>query len=212
MLSGRLVRTDDGYIITVNKGGTLYSYNHTGPMNKEDLLQIINQVKTNLDYSKLSNEDRRSLGMPVKRPRSVTEGGALRIRKASNRVDAVVKEQNGGFTVTGTDPADNVAGVVDGEHWIKVTWNPVEYGVYDLSERDRDYLSRHVAAIAHKTEPGAEPQIEYFTNVRLADRKFEMLKAKHGTPGNQVVQNTDQDTVAPARLQGVDSNLSRKRA
>lgn len=192
--SGRLVRTINGYTLSLRKGDEYFSYQHGGPMSRDDLMALIQQAESELDFSQLSVDERRELGLPVGlRPgQNLTEEGTLQSKRGSPKVDAVVIEQNGGLTVTGVPNAQrDVAGDHDGEHWIKATWDPSEFDRYQLGDTDREFLKANTAAIAYKTEPGGIPQIEYFTNENEMVKKWDLLRSQHGTVDSTIRPNTE---------------------
>jgi hypothetical protein len=97
-------------------------------------------------------------------------------------VDAAVVELSGGFTVGGLQDKTYIAGQTDSEHWIMASWNPSNFDLFDISEDARTFLRRHLSAIAYKANPGAQPDIDYFTTPQLALNRMLMLQQKHGAP------------------------------
>lgn len=193
--SGRLTRTDDGYLLSVVKGDSQFTYGHTGPLDREGLIEMVGKVQQELN---LPAEGEAKIVVARNRVEAAS-GKRIKERKASARIQAVVTEQNGGFAITGTD-SENIAGDPNGEHWIRATWDPAEFDKYSLGNVDRAYITSHTSAIAYKSQPGETPEIEFFANDYLAIRKFEMLRTKHGWPG-RIQQNTDADVSSPANLQ-----------
>jgi hypothetical protein len=102
--------------------------------------------------------------------------------KPTDSVNSAVVEQSGGFTTTGTSTIQNMAGNPTGEHWVLSTWNPIEFGSYDLSQEDREFLHNNTAAIAYKSQPGSKPVIDYFATEQLAREELIVLQNKNGVP------------------------------
>ncbi len=172
----------------MTKEGDTFTYGHTGPLDREGLIEKVGQIQRELA---LPAEGEAKIVVSRNRVEA-QKGKRIQERKASTRVQAVVTEQNGGFAVTGTE-SQNVVGDPDGEHWIRATWMPSEFDKYNLGDVDRSYITSYTSAIAYKTQPGETPEIEFFANDYLASRKFEMLRAKHGGP--------ELDVSPPANLQ-----------
>jgi len=182
--SGRLTKTPTGYTVTVVQDGTAHNFSHEGSLDKNSFLSMLGDIKKFIDEKRvgaskgISGERVR----PMSGRKPVANMPDRRVHKPTDRVDDVVIEQNSGFTVTGADSIENVAGDPDGEHWVYASWDPIEFDTYDLSPADRNFLRKHVAAIAHKVRPGVEPEIDYFTTVEFARNRMAMLRSKHGVP------------------------------
>jgi hypothetical protein len=182
--SGRLTKTPSGYTVTIVQDGAAQNFTHEGSLDKQSFVVMLD------DIQKYMNEQRvkTSKGISAERARPMSGRKPVanlpdrRVHKPTDRVDDVVVEQNGGFTVTGADSIENVAGDPDGEHWVYASWDPVEFDTYDLSSADRNFLRKHIAAIAHKVRPGEKPEIDYFTTTQFARNRMDMLRSKHGVP------------------------------
>ncbi len=184
--AGRLTKTADGYNISVMQNGVTYNFGHQGNLDKAGLSYLVQKVRAAMDQHRMASS---SQGIAAERVRTtfgretnVQNPPSRKVHKPTDRVDDVVQEQNRGFSPTGADSIENVAGNLDGEHWVLGVWDPVEFNSYDLSPADRNFLTKHVAAIAHKVRPGAEPDIDYFTTADFAKKRIAVLQAKHGVP------------------------------
>lgn len=177
--SGELMRTENGYLINIVKDGNKYSYAHEGNLDKNTVLQTLKQIQATLDYSKLTQQERDSVGLSAVAPKRSNRGSG----KPTDKIDAVVIERSGGFTIGGLQSPSYIAGDPTDEHWVMASWNSTDYDLYDINSVDREFLRRHLAAIAYKVNPGAEPEIDYFTTPQLAINRLIMLQQKHGAPG-----------------------------
>jgi hypothetical protein len=182
--SGQLVKTSGGYSIAVQQSGVTYNFSHSGNLDKPGLLYLVEKVKKSLQERRTAASQGISAERirPMTGRKPVTKMPDRRVHKPTDRVDDVVMEQNGGFTPTGAGSIQNMAGDADGDHWVMATWDPIEFDTYDLSPGDRNFLKKHVAAIAHKVGPGAEPEIDYFTTADLAKERISVLQSKYGVP------------------------------
>lgn len=196
--TGVMTKTPTGYQINLQHGKETITKTFDGPMTKDDLAILLEQVQQNLDFTSLTRDEKLSLGLPAgRRPgQTVSEDGVRNSRQGTPAVDAVVVAQNGGLTPTGTDNPDNVAGSVDGEHWVMATWEPNEYDIYKLNPEDMKFLETHVAAIAHRTEAGGVPTIEYYSTVQEAQSSLGVKQNQTGVP-TETEQNVDKTNVSP---------------
>lgn len=183
--SGRLTKTANGYAITIIQDEKSYTFSHIGNLDKPGFLYLLQKIKKSVD----EHRQRASVGLSGERirpmsdrPTNVSRLPKRRVHKPTDRVDDVVIEQNGGFTPTGADTIENVAGDPDGAHWVLGVWDPVEFQTYDLSPADRNFLTKHVAAIAYKVRPGVDPEIDYFTSADFAKKRMSVLRSKYGVP------------------------------
>ena len=182
--SGRLTKNPEGYTITIIQSGVAYNFSHSGTLDKASFLTMLEDVKRSVDEHRM----RTSAGITTERTRPmsgrkpVAKMPPRKVNKPTDRIDDVVIEQNGGFTITGSDTIENAAGDPDGAHWVFASWDPVEFDTYDLSPVDRNFLRKHVAAIAYKVRPGVDPEIDYFTTADFARERISMLQSKYGIP------------------------------
>lgn len=171
----------------MQQSGLNYNFSHQGNLDRDGLSYLVQRIKVAMEKHRktatpgVAAEQVRSMGQRSVQT-TVDNSRKRKVHKPTDRVDDVVQEQNGGFSPTGADSIQNVAGNLDGEHWVLAVWDPVEYNTYDLSSADRNFLIKHVAAIAHKVRPGAEPDIDYFTAADAAKKRIAMLQGKYGVP------------------------------
>lgn len=196
--AGKLTKTDIGYRIDLQHGKEVLNRVWDGPINKDDLANYLYEVEGDLDFTQLERDEKLEMGLPVgRRPgQSVSEDGVRNSRRGTPAVDAAVISQNGGLVPTGTDDPANIAGDPEGEHWVMATWDPDEYKQYELSPKDKEFLQKNVAAVAHRGEPGGEPTIEYFSNPDEAKASLLVKQNQEGAP-QDVEQNVDSANVAP---------------
>jgi hypothetical protein len=200
-VSGRLVKTSDGYEITIVKDNDKYSYPHEGNLDKNSLLQTLKQIQATLD-SQNTQQSRNAEPSYEKPFRGRRSAG-----KPSEVVDAAVIEHSGGFTIGGLQDPSYIAGSPDNEHWIMASWRPEAFDLFDMSDSNRQFLRRHLAAIAYKAAVGASPDIDYFSTPQMAINRLTMLQQKHGAPGGTAINA--QNDIAPVNTPSTDDIIGK---
>ena len=186
--SGKVIKMAGGYQINLIRNDQVYNYFHQGNLDKKALLSTIKQIRAVSDFNVSRGADP-SYNKPFRGRRS---GG-----KPTQVIDDAVVELSGGFTVGGLQNRTYLAGDPSGEHWIMSAWNASNFDLFDINDNTREFLRRHLSAIAYKANPGAEPEIDYFTTSQLAMNRLLMLQQKHGAPFGAVGDSASAD-VAPA--------------
>lgn len=135
------------FVRIMRANGRVAQIRHDGPFNQDDLHQLL------LNYGYGNPDAETTITVDSK-----------------SAIDAIVDEYSKGFSTTSGLP---YVGTSIGEHWVMSYWTPDTFmNAPNLTADQVKFLADNVAVIAHKTQMGAEPELEYYKTVQEARDKM----------------------------------------
>lgn len=139
--------------VVMNINGQSMVHYYTGPLTGPDLLKYVSQFQ-------MGNLDKEEVAITV---------------DSRSKIDSMVIEKAYGFS---TESGLPMAGNPRAEHWVLFYWDDDFYSE-KLTNDQLDFFVNNKAAIAHKSAPGSDPDINYFKTRKDAVDRLTMLQSEH---------------------------------